>query len=95
MADGKHQGLTARIPRDVVARAEKAGARDADWYAGRLEDAPAGRGGPPRRGLKADHAQVLERHRRRRREQHHRSPRSLLMFLWERARRHHAARIAG
>lgn len=39
MAETKRDGLTARIPRDVLVRAEKAGVHEVDWYAGRLEQA--------------------------------------------------------
>jgi hypothetical protein len=37
MAETKRSGLAARIPQDVLARANKAGVHDVDWYAGRLE----------------------------------------------------------
>jgi hypothetical protein len=96
-AQNKHQGLSARIPVDVMKRAQKGGASEVDWYAGRLEDGTGGRRSP-RQSLKTDHTHIVDMHRRRRTEEHRskhpRSPVTFLVALWARAKGH-APRIAG
>lgn len=97
MTESKHQGLTARIPRDVVERARKAGANEVDWYAGRLEDSAAGRSSSSRQTLKSNHERVLATHKQQRSERRHeqvRSPLMLIASLWQRVKGH-VPRIAG
>jgi len=68
MAVRKQQDLAARIPRDVVARAEKAGVRlsELDWYAGRLADSHRQRGDAPGGVGKASHRSAVKAHKRNR-----------------------------
>jgi len=88
MAEIKHGGLTARIPRDVVARADKAGVHDVDWYAGRLDEGDSFHvASSSNRSTNMRHKQAVQRYRRRR-GVHHRSPMAFFVALWARAVRH-------
>jgi hypothetical protein len=89
MAEIKRNGLTARIPRDVVERARKAGVHDVDWYAGRLEEGDSFHviSSSSSGSIDAKHKQALRRHRDRSGASH-RSPVTMFAALWTRAVRH-------
>jgi hypothetical protein len=86
MADIKHQDLAVRVPRDVRARASKAGAEDFDWYAGRLDESPACVRGSSPSSHKSGHLLAVQSHRKARS-----APRRSVATLLVALRRHAAS----
>lgn len=84
MTDIKHQDLAVRVPRDVRARASKAGAEDFDWYAGRLDEASACARGSSPSSHKSGHRLAVRSHRKAR-SAPRRSVAALLVALRQRA----------
>lgn len=84
MTEIKHQGTTVRVPRDVVARARKAGDSDFDWYAGRLDETPTRGGGSSGSSVRTSHRQAVQSHRKAR-SVRRRSVGMLFAALWQRA----------
>jgi hypothetical protein len=66
MTDIKRQDLAVRVPRDVRARASKAGADDFDWYAGRLDEASARTRVSSSPSRKSGHRLAVRSHRKAR-----------------------------
>jgi hypothetical protein len=84
MTDIKHQDLAVRVPRDVRARASKAGAEDFDWYAGRLDEASARTRGSSSSSRNIGHRRAVRSHRKAR-SAPRRSVATLLVALRQRA----------
>jgi hypothetical protein len=90
MREIKHQGTTVRVPRDVVARARKAGDTDFDWYAGRLDETPTASAGSSGSSsslgstLKSSHRRAVQSHRKAR-SGRRRTLGMMFAALWQRA----------
>lgn len=83
MTDIKHHGITVRVPRDVRARAGKAGAEDFDWYAGRLDETPTRTRGASGSSIKSSHRRAVQSHRKAR-SAPRRSVATLFAAMWQR-----------
>jgi hypothetical protein len=93
MTETKRNGLTARIPQDVLARANKAGVHDVDWYAGRLEQSDGLRVASAESGtIDARHRQAVKRYRDHRGGSR-KSPMVRFVALWDRAVRRTPRRV--
>src|SRR5438105_4339375 len=97
MAD-EQKGLAKRIPRDVRARVNKAGGRDLDWYAGRLES-PAPRIGTTidphasARRARATWHKARARRRNARRDKRHDAVTKIIAALLRKHRRPSRTRL--